>query len=147
MSSPGAGCISADPAFAAPEACEYHLTSGSPCVDAGTETPGVTTDLDGNPRSVDGDNDSTAVPDMGCYEFGSGPWHIRLISQARWLPDNTDIRLSDKRVTAAYNDSFYIQEMDRSAGIRVTGIACEEDMVDVQGVLDTVDGERVINQQ
>ena len=30
---------------------------------------GVTTDLDGNPRNVDGDDDETEIVDMGAYEF------------------------------------------------------------------------------
>jgi hypothetical protein len=50
---------------------DYHLLSGSPCIDSGDPNfvpePNET-DLDGNPRVVDGDNDGNSVVDMGAYE-------------------------------------------------------------------------------
>jgi hypothetical protein len=61
--------IDSDPAFADPASHDYHLTPGSPCIDAGTtaipDPPGLpTTDIEGNPRV------SGAAPDMGAYERG-----------------------------------------------------------------------------
>ncbi len=53
----------------------YHLGYGSPCIDAGTpDTTGLYLppwDLDGNVRVWDGNGDSLAIVDMGCYEFGA----------------------------------------------------------------------------
>ena len=47
-----------------------HLRSDSPCIDEGTNGAVTTpTDLDGNRRIADGDGDSTAVVDMGAYEY------------------------------------------------------------------------------
>jgi hypothetical protein len=66
---PGAGNLDADPLFVGSE--DLHLSTGSPCIDAGTNTPpgGLpATDLDGNPRSLDGNGDGAAVADMGAYE-------------------------------------------------------------------------------
>ncbi|MCH2161671.1 MAG: right-handed parallel beta-helix repeat-containing protein [Phycisphaerales bacterium] len=60
----GQGNIDLDPGFVSVEAGDFHLTKGSPCIDAGDElasTDGVT-DLDGNLRVVGGGID------MGCYE-------------------------------------------------------------------------------
>jgi hypothetical protein len=50
---------------------DYHLLQGSPCIDAGDPNyiaGSNETDLDGNPRIMDGDNDSIPVIDMGAYE-------------------------------------------------------------------------------
>ncbi|MBN2475400.1 MAG: hypothetical protein JXB62_12385, partial [Pirellulales bacterium] len=71
----GAGNTGADPQFVDPDGADdtagtddddLRLAAGSPCLDGGDEDavpPGVTTDLDGNPRFV-----GMAV-DMGAYEF------------------------------------------------------------------------------
>jgi predicted outer membrane repeat protein len=83
------GNIEADPCFAEPGYWDsngtpgdvnddfwvdgdYHLLPGSPCIDTGDPNyipePNET-DLDGNLRVVDGDDDGDSVIDMGAYEF------------------------------------------------------------------------------
>ncbi len=62
--------IEAEPMFV--DANDFHLLPDSPCIDAGDNGPvpgGVTTDLDGRPRFVDGDCNDTVIVDMGAYEF------------------------------------------------------------------------------
>lgn len=74
----GTGNIDAAPLFANSAAGDFHVSPGSPCIDAGDNTavpPDITTDLDGNPRLVDDlgmpDSGYGAPPivDMGAYEF------------------------------------------------------------------------------
>ena len=85
---PGTGNIDADPLFVDPDNDDYHLSAGSPCIDAGDNTAvpkDIVTDLDGNSRFIDdlqtpdcqqaprqcGD---PPVVDMGAYEFQ--PWDL-----------------------------------------------------------------------
>ena len=57
----GMGNITAEPLFVNTNG-DYHLASGSPCIDAGNNASGGGSDLDGRSRTV-----GSAV-DMGCYE-------------------------------------------------------------------------------
>ncbi len=49
---------------------DLHLLPGSPCIDTGDNSMAdpCSTDLDGNPRILDGNGDEVAVVDMGPYE-------------------------------------------------------------------------------
>ncbi len=63
----GTGNIDADPIFADTDG---RLSPNSPCIDKGdNSTVTKATDLDGNPRIIDGDGDGTAIVDMGAYEI------------------------------------------------------------------------------
>jgi hypothetical protein len=62
-------CITSDPKFVA-AGSNYHLQADSPCIDAGKNELAIgTTDLDNNPRIVDGNGDDTATVDIGAYEY------------------------------------------------------------------------------
>lgn len=68
------GNISATPLFVSPGSGNYHLQAGSPAIDAGDNTaPSLpANDLDGDPRVLDGDGNSTVIVDMGVDEFNLG---------------------------------------------------------------------------
>ena len=68
----GSGNIIMEPGFVNYPAGDYHLRSGSPCIDAGIDL-GLTNDLDGNPRPQDGNGDGVAVCDVGAYEYTFQP--------------------------------------------------------------------------
>jgi parallel beta-helix repeat protein len=65
-----AGNISVDPQFVS-AATDFHLRSGSPAIDVGDNSrPNLaSTDLDGNQRIWDGNNDCVSTIDLGAYEF------------------------------------------------------------------------------
>jgi len=71
------GNINEDPQFEGFGDHPFQLSAGSPCIDAGTpDTTGLNLpqlDIIGNKRIWDGDNNGSAIIDMGVYEFGSIP--------------------------------------------------------------------------
>lgn len=83
---PGDGNIDGDPAFADPGNGDYRLTRTSPCIDAGTDAGAPDHDLDGRHRPLDGNDDGTAVTDMGAYEFPQvcASWHGVDDMRGRW---------------------------------------------------------------
>jgi serine protease len=66
------GNISADPQFVDPAAGNYHIQVGSPVVDAGLNEGAPATDIDGNPRPLDGNGDGDAVVGIGADEVRTG---------------------------------------------------------------------------
>jgi predicted outer membrane repeat protein len=68
---PGTGNVRVEPAFANPDAGNFELVWGSPCIDIGDGTaPGLgAVDFAGKPRVVDGNEDHIAVIDLGALEF------------------------------------------------------------------------------
>ncbi len=89
---PGGGNVDTDPCFADPGHWDpngtpndanddlwidgnYHLREDSPCIDAGMNTPQTglpEIDIEGNRLPMDGDEDGTAIVDMGAYELAGG---------------------------------------------------------------------------
>jgi plastocyanin len=66
--------VAGEPTFVDAAAGDYRLRAGSLGIDAGTPGPlggaEATTDIDGEPRLVDGDGDGNARRDMGAFEYG-----------------------------------------------------------------------------
>ena len=103
----GEGCIDTDPMFAD---AEGRLSLGSPCIDAGNDAavpPGVTTDLDGNPR-IQG-----VCVDMGAYEFQEPLPEPHLSGWVFMPPDAPDFGYSLNEADLVYFYSFdYVQSFN-----------------------------------
>ncbi|KOR37948.1 hypothetical protein AM228_03925 [Planktothricoides sp. SR001] len=67
----------------------YALLSGSPAIDAGVNTGAPTTDQNGQNRPVDGDNNGTAIVDIGAYEFPGMLPEIEFIGSTNNIVDGT----------------------------------------------------------
>ena len=69
------GNINANPLFINPAQGDYHLQQGSPSIDTGDNQALnlPDTDLDGDPRILDGNGDENAIVDMGVDEFRAPP--------------------------------------------------------------------------
>ena len=65
-----AGGVTGNPGFAAAASGDFSLSAGSPLVDRGDPAVAGPNELDlaGAPRSVDGDGDCVAAPDIGAFE-------------------------------------------------------------------------------
>ncbi|HPD48086.1 MAG TPA: right-handed parallel beta-helix repeat-containing protein [Anaerohalosphaeraceae bacterium] len=72
----GEGNTDECPLFVDPEGGDFRLQWYSPCIDAGNNgavPAGVSTDLNGEPRFVDGNGDGSVLVDMGACEFQPQP--------------------------------------------------------------------------
>jgi hypothetical protein len=63
------GDLALPPGFAPTNDGSFRLDPASALVDQGTPITGVDTDFEGQPRSMDGDGDGTALPDLGWDEL------------------------------------------------------------------------------
>jgi len=144
--SPGMGDISLDPMFLNRGGGDYHLLSGSPCIDTGTNTGEPDADLDGAIRPQDGNGDGTAMCEIGAYEYP-----LDLLKAKKMLSDGTLLTFGVASVTALFppQGRIYVERTDRSSGIRVdTSQTFDEGkLVNVQGAIQTdpASGERYVS--
>jgi hypothetical protein len=104
----GIGNINADPCFVDYANENYHLSPNSRCIDAGNTdliTDPNETDIDGEPRIFNGDDDDNEIVDMGADEFYWSPADLDrneivnfidyAILASAWLTNDPNISLDD----------------------------------------------------
>jgi len=152
----GATNIDDNPLFVDPPGDDYHLQSGSPCIDKGTNTGAPTDDIEGNPRPIDGDRDDIDVTDMGAYEYVPAieatvdfdPDTLNLNSKGKWvtayieLSEGYDVEEIDI-LTVMLNDTVpafaHPIEVGDYDSDGIPDLMVKFDRSDVQGMLDTGD--------
>lgn len=84
--------------------------------------------------------DDAALDGPSCAVFEP----VSTIAELKAKADETSVRIADKVVTAAFDGFFYIEEQDRTNGIKVTGNASAGEIVTIIGTVRTVNGERTL---
>lgn len=129
------GCIAMDPLFVDRSSGNYRLSEPSFCIDGGTNESAPPDDLDGNPRPTGNRTD------IGAYEF-SPAVPLDSIVEVKLSADGAYISVADTVVTRAFDGYFYIEQTDRTSGMRVQwpGAVTPGRMVSVKGTLETRNG-------
>jgi len=106
------GNIEDDPVFISPASLDYALSQSSPCIDMGdTDIENLfldPVDLNQNIRVWDGNNDGSAIIDMGAYEFGAPPAGI---FDYEALSKVNSIQISPNPCTDVVEISFELSEV------------------------------------
>jgi hypothetical protein len=128
--------IDADPLFVG--GGDYHLRTGSPCIDTGLNSaPGIPSeDIDGDNRIIDGDGNATATVDMGADEYVPTVYHC--VSSVG--------ELTTALSTAQSNDAHdIIQVVQGTYTGNFTYSSLQGNNINVLGGYDAGCGSRVVN--
>jgi len=107
----GSGNLSGDPLFVDPEAGNYHLQSGSPCINAGNNrSVSCDQDLDGNARIIN------QRVDIGAYELAGmdAPW-VEITTPAQTVSSQTTNFLISGMVNENVVGSIWVSNEANSA--------------------------------
>jgi len=115
------GNISADPLFVKASANNYRILAGSPAIDAGNNSAPYlpNTDFAGNTRIVNGNGGSTAIVDMGAYEFLPVTLTPKTLNFGLQAVGSTTIKTVT--LTNAQNKSLNISSEMVPTGYKVSG--------------------------
>jgi hypothetical protein len=133
------GNISADPLFVGAAAGNYHIQQGSPAVDAGTNAGAPATDIDGDPRPLDGNGDGIAIVDMGADELvptgDVTPPTISCSASPNVLwPPNHDLRFVTVSISASDNSgSVAVTLLSVTSSQADSGLGKQDVPNDIQG--------------
>lgn len=139
----GEGNIEADPCFVDDVNNNYHLSADSNCIDAGNPNfvpdPNET-DIDGEPRVIDGDANGTDIVDMGADEFYWSPADFDrdeivnfidyAVLAAAWQTEDPNISLDDDNDVDIYDLAIFCDHWlwesawKQSDPLRMMGAGC-----------------------
>ena len=131
------GNISKPPTFVNPISSDYHLTACDPGIDQGALLPELANDFDGDPRTLDGNGDGQAVPDMGADER---VYDGRAVCHRLWFPvvgqgsgadlpppaPNMSMKLEQREAWPGWNNQLggtglYVADVDGDGANEIVG--------------------------
>ncbi len=132
---PGIGNINDDPML---EPDGYHLTPCSPCIDAGDPNyiagPNET-DIDGEPRIIDGDFYGKAIVDMGADEYYIEDCNALLYAHCPRPPNDATVVLHSDEFKLEWTPGLYVDDVN---GHKVYYSEDFNDVNDRTALIDTV---------
>ncbi|MEE8404187.1 MAG: SUMF1/EgtB/PvdO family nonheme iron enzyme, partial [candidate division Zixibacteria bacterium] len=128
----GSSNIDTDPLFVDPNNDDFHLSPGSPCIDTGDpnyEPEPNETDLEGNPRIIDGDEDGDPIVDMGAYETPLPP----IEAQMRLTPQTLNCSSNGNWVKAHFvlPEGYLIEDVDTNKPATIDSLTFSSDHMNV----------------
>ncbi len=119
------GNISTDPLFVDADNDDFHLSLGSPCIDVGDNSvvEANSTDLDGNPRIING------IVDMGAYEaippsteatMNFTPTTLNCSSEGNWV-----------KAHFVLPEGFSTEDVDTAKPATIDSLTCSSDHMNV----------------
>ncbi|MGB9740128.1 choice-of-anchor Q domain-containing protein, partial [Chloroflexus sp.] len=129
----GEGNINADPLFVDAASGNLRLQAGSPAIDAGNDAavpPGITTDLDGNPRF-------DYIVDMGAYEYQDNVPGPRPFGKSLPLNGNTSQPLTitlSWRASPLANSYAYCYDTTNNNACDATWVTTSQTSAQISGL-------------
>ncbi|MEN6372407.1 MAG: right-handed parallel beta-helix repeat-containing protein [Armatimonadota bacterium] len=134
--------ISQDPLFRDKDNGDYHLTSTSPCINAGDDTAVQTgwVDMDGEARII-GSHVDIGADEYSVFDVTG--------TNAKNTKDTAYVLAANMVVSSVYDVFYYVQDINRTYGIRIEQLKGTlpqvNQIISVNGVLGTTtDGERCL---
>lgn len=112
---------------------DYHLQGVSPCIDTGSNNYGITDDLEGRTRPLDGDDDGVATCDMGAYEYAYADLIIEAIETNPYKPapgESVDVDITITNQGTSDTGSFWLDwYADRASPPAISELGDEYEQV------------------
>jgi len=122
----GTGNTALEPEFADRARNDYRLWPASPCIDSGTNLVGITNDIAGSSRPIDGNADAALRHDMGAYEamrVSDAPFRCNFQPSVRQGPSPLDVVFTACQAGPDTNNLYYRWDFNNDGSVDSPGFA------------------------